>query len=43
MQSLIFFDVPVGTLNITLSTTDKWLETIEPSFDSIIESFIPLE
>lgn len=43
MQKLIFFDVPVGTLNITFSTTDKWLETLEPSFDSIVESFIILE
>ncbi|MBL8061572.1 MAG: hypothetical protein JNK32_01015 [Anaerolineales bacterium] len=42
-QNLIFFDTPVGTLNITLSTTEKWLDTIEPSFDEIIESFGLLE
>lgn len=43
MQKLIFFDTPVGTLNITLSTTDKWLGTVEPSFDELIESFGVLE
>lgn len=43
IQKLIFFDTPVGTLNITLSTTETWRETVEPSFDEIIESFILLE
>lgn len=42
-QKLIYFDLPLGTLNITLSTTEKWRETIEPSFDAIVESFIVLE
>lgn len=42
-QKLIFFNLPVGTLNITLSTTETWQETVEPSFDAIIESFIVLE
>ena len=43
MQKLIYFDLPLGTLSITLSTTETWLETVEPSFDQIIESFTVLE
>ena len=42
-QTLTFFDLPVGTLSITLSTTETWQETVEPSFDAILESFIVLE
>lgn len=42
-QKLVYFDLPVGTLSITLSTTEKWRETIEPSFDAIVESLIVLE
>lgn len=42
IQKLVFFDLPAGTLTITLSTTEDWLETVEPSFDEIIESFILL-
>ncbi|HAX69913.1 MAG TPA: hypothetical protein PK152_08685 [Anaerolineales bacterium] len=42
-QKLIFFDLPVGSLSITLSTTETWLETVEPSFDALVESFITLE
>ena len=42
-QVLVFFDLPVGTLSITLSTTDTWLETIQPSFDEMIESFKVVE
>lgn len=42
-QKLTFFDLPVGTLSITLTTTETWQETIEPSFDAILESFIVLE
>lgn len=43
IQKLIFFDLPVGTLTVTLSTTETWRETVEPSFDEFIESFIVLE
>lgn len=43
LQRLVYFDLPVGTLSITLSTTETWQETVEPSFDAIIESFIVLE
>lgn len=43
IQKLIFFDLPTGTLNVTLSTTEKWQSTVEPSFDGFIESFIVLE
>lgn len=38
-QKQIFFDLPVGTLFVTLSTTETWQETIEPSFDAMIETF----
>jgi hypothetical protein len=43
IQKLVYLDLPVGTLNITLSTTETWQSTVEPSFDEIIESFIVLE
>jgi len=43
IQKLVFFDLPVGTLTITLSTTEKWQSTVEPSFDEFVESFIVLE
>jgi hypothetical protein len=43
LQRLTYFDLPVGTLNITLTTTETWQETVEPSFDAILESFIVLE
>ena len=42
-QTLTFFDLPVGTLSITLSTTETLQATVEPSFDAILESFIVLE
>jgi hypothetical protein len=42
-QTLTFFDLSVGTLNITLTTTETWQKTVEPSFDAILESFIRLE
>jgi hypothetical protein len=42
-QTLTFFDLSVGTLNITLTTTETWQNTVEPSFDAILESFIVLE
>ena len=42
-QKLVFFDLPVGTLSVTLSTTEKWQSVSEPSFDTIIESFNILE
>lgn len=42
-QTLTFFDLPVGTLSMTLTTTKTWQETVEPSFDAILESFIVLE
>ncbi len=42
-QKLVFFDLPVGTLSVTLSTTEKWQSVSEPSFDTIIESFKILE
>ena len=42
-QKLVFFDLPTGTLTITLSTTETWQSTVEPSFDELIESFIVLE
>lgn len=38
-QELVYFDLPVGTLSITLSTTDKLQATIGPLFDDMIESF----
>lgn len=43
LQKLIFFDLPVGTLTVTLSTTETWRETVEPSFDEFVESFIVLK
>ena len=43
MQHLIFFDIPVGTLNITLSTTNTWLDAVTPSLDEMIESVIILK
>lgn len=43
MQKLVYLDLPTGTLSITLSTTETWLETVEPSFDEIIESFVVFE
>lgn len=43
IQKLIFFNLPVGTLTVTLSTTETWRETVEPSFDEFVESFIVLE
>jgi hypothetical protein len=43
MQKLVYLNLSVGTLNITLSTTETWRETVEPSFDEIIESFILLQ
>lgn len=43
IQKLVYLDLPLGTLSITLSTTEKWQKTVEPSFDKIIESFIVLE
>lgn len=43
IQKLVFLDLPIGTLSITLSTTEKWQTTVEPSFDEIIESFILLK
>ncbi|HNK62475.1 MAG TPA: hypothetical protein PKL78_06845 [Anaerolineales bacterium] len=42
-QKQVFFDLPAGTLSITLSTTDKWRETVEPSFDAIVDSLLILE
>jgi len=42
-QKLAFFDLPVGTLTITLSTTETWQETVEPSFDEFINSFLILQ
>ncbi|MBI2330944.1 MAG: hypothetical protein HYU84_01985 [Chloroflexi bacterium] len=42
-QKMAFFDLPTGTLTVTLSTTEKWQSTVEPSFDELIESFIVLE
>lgn len=42
-QTLAFFDLPTGTLNITLSTTEKWHKTVTPSFDEFINSFIVLQ
>ncbi|MCQ3936696.1 MAG: hypothetical protein DPW18_06575 [Chloroflexi bacterium] len=38
-QKLAFFELPVGALSITLSTTETWQETVVPSFDEIVESF----
>lgn len=43
VQKLIFLDLPVGTLTLTLSTTETWQSTVGPSLDEIIESFIVLE
>ena len=42
-QTLTFFDLPVGTLSLTLTTTETLQATVEPSFDAILESFIVLE
>ncbi len=38
-QKQAFFDLPAGTLIITLSTTETWQETIEPLFDAMLETF----
>lgn len=38
-QKQAFFDLPTGTLIVTLSTTETWQETIEPLFDEILETF----
>jgi hypothetical protein len=38
-QKQVFIDLPVGTLAITLSTTETWRETVEPSFDAMLETF----
>lgn len=38
-QKLVYFDLPIGTLSITLSTTETWQETVTPSFDEMLESF----
>ena len=43
IQKLVFFDLPTGTLTVTLSTTEKWQSTVEPSFDEFLQSFIVLE
>lgn len=42
-QKMVFFDLPVGALSITLSTTETLLETIEPLFDAMIETFAVME
>ncbi|MBL8091985.1 MAG: hypothetical protein JNJ43_16740 [Anaerolineales bacterium] len=38
-QKQSFFDLSTGTLIITLSTTETWQETIEPLFDSMLQTF----
>ncbi len=38
VRKRVFIDLPVGTLVITLSTTETWQETAEPLFDTMIES-----
>lgn len=38
-QKQVFIDLPVGTLAVTLSTTETWRETVEPSFDAMLETF----
>lgn len=43
IQKLVFLDLPTGTLTITLSTTETWQSTVEPSLDEIVESFIVLQ
>ncbi|NWF65064.1 MAG: hypothetical protein HXY38_12245 [Chloroflexi bacterium] len=43
LQKLAYFDLPAGTLSITLSTTEKWQTTVEPSFEGILDSLIILE
>ena len=42
-QKLVYLDLPVGVLNITLSVPETWQATVEPSFDAIIDSFIVLQ
>ncbi|GAB1472217.1 hypothetical protein MASR2M66_30950 [Chloroflexota bacterium] len=42
-QKLVFFDLPTGTLTMTLSTTETWQATVEPSFDETLNSFIVLQ
>ena len=42
-QKLVFFDLPTGTLSVTLSTTEKWQSTVEPFFDEFVTSFLILE
>lgn len=42
-QKLVFFDLPVGTLSISLSTTETWQDTVTPSFDDLINSFAVVE
>lgn len=41
-QKQVFIDLPVGTLAVTLSTTETWRETVEPSFDAMLETFTPV-
>lgn len=43
IQKLVYFNLPIGTLNVTLSTTETWQETVEPFYDQFIESFVVLE
>lgn len=38
-QKQIIIDLPVGTLSVTLSTTETWQATIEPLFDEMLETF----
>lgn len=42
-QKQAFFDLSTGTLIITLSTTEKWQETIEPLFDEMLQTFKVIE
>jgi hypothetical protein len=38
-QKQVFIDLPIGTLAVTLSTTETWREAVEPSFDAMLETF----
>lgn len=42
-QKQIVIDLSVGTLALTLSTDEKWQNTIEPLFDEILETIILID
>lgn len=43
IQKQVFFDLPVGTLIATISTTETWQENTERLFDEILKTFIIID